>query len=127
MNKHFLSFFKLHDLSTPERLAVLCIHNTRGAGITYEQLADVMGITKDRACRIAWGLRDRGLVFIPVVYKEARLIKMSDDAQADLARTWQDYVDVADQPDVNTALQNFAEDSTEENATYIIQAVEQYL
>ena len=127
MNKHYLTLFKRHDLSTPERLAVICIGAAGTKGITYEQLADQMGIKKDRACRVAWGLRDRGLVFIPVVYKEARIIRLSDDAQADVALTWGDYVTISDKPDVYKAFQNFAEDHTEDNAVFVIKAVEKSL
>lgn len=124
MNKKFLSLFQQHDMNTSERLAILCIAAAHD-GITYDELAEQMGVLKDRACRVVWKLRDLGIVDVPVVHKEARVITLvTPDAYR---RTWDEMSEFSDKMEISTAINNFAEDHNEDNAVAMLMDIERYL
>ena len=123
MNKTLLHIFQAYQLVPSERMALLCI--AQSPGITYDTLATYTGLSADRTRRVIWKLRDAGLICLNKAHKEATTVTLAGVCVHE--RGWSEYVEISDKPDVYKAFQNFAEDHTEDNAIFVIKAVEESL
>ena len=123
MNKTLLHIFQAYQLVPSERMVLLYI--AQSPCITYDTLATYTGLSADRTRRVIWKLRDAGLICLNKAHKEATTVTLAGVCMHE--RDWSEYVEISDKPDVRETFEAFADSPSEDNAIFVIKAVEESL